>query len=724
MSCEAIEHLDVWIRRAMQEGCEEVAAAYDAIGTEDVFISERLDRLVYRLIRRRENAKNHARGMHIVGRALICAILASLMILTLVITIAAARGELISTLVKWYDDHVSVHFGEIEEKPGDGMLPAAPTYLKDMYEPCIVGYTRKCERLDDINYETFVLGYYDDVQVPVCKYQQAVWRMDLSPTDLSAYEVCTVEDGDWKGTLYTEKTSGNLILLWDDGCYHYRLQSDIFIAEDLIGWAQNMAVAYNVMPSPVVDIRRPVIDSPVITSQVIKQSADYISTDYYRNGAFVCRFIQRTSHKIDGGVQSEGWGDPQKVADIVIGRHVGLAYIYSGKIQVIWEDDEYEYRMQSSQMTLKEMIRWCETTRSVEERFAGIRQILSPRGLSPDIEERVFEKSRRRVEIDYYRDGKCICAYTQMILSTGVPAKGNGYEEVPVRVHHAQGILRRYEDGKLVMVWNDDSYRYRLVSEHLSEQELMEWALSIAPPFEIEELRKPVFDDQVLEYPDELTDTGVQYSYAKDGRRIAVFRQLVMNARGSDYEGGCIPLDISVGDHRGVVLLYGNGKTILIWTDKTYSYELESNVLSLEDLLVIGASVKPVDEEEQEPETPKDPPMPEELQQIYLPDYEYIRCTAKEIERSDTLITTEFYRNDTWVATLTQSIMSPGIMEYTSGYIFTNRGKQDDYFCYDISVWDGKSSRIIRIWTDGQYKYRLEIDERYKNLMRLLTDFS
>ncbi len=723
MNCEASKRVDLYIAQAVYESCGELAAAYDAIDTEDVCTGVRLDRLVYRVIRRRKRGRDHARGMRVIGRTIVCAALISLMILTLAITITAVRGELISSLVTWYDDHISIHFGEIEEKPGDGMLASAPTYLKEMYEPYIVGYQRKCERLDDMNYETFVLGYYDDVQVQVCKYQQAVWRLSLAPKDETFYDITAVDVGKYRGKLYDEKNGGNLILIWDDGRYHYKLESDTFLADDLITWAQNMVVAYNIMPPPVVDIRRPVIDSPVITSQVIKQNADYISTDYYREGQYVCRFIQTTEHRNDGGVLSGGYGSPQRVADVVIGRRVGVAYIYSGLIQVIWEDDEYQYRMISSQMTLKEMIRWCETTTSVDERFVSITQILSPRGLSSDIEERVFEKNRSRVEIDYYRDGECICTYTQMILSLGVPSKGKGYVEQPILIHHAEGIFRKYESGKLVMIWNDDSYRYRLESEHLTREELLEWALSIAPPVRLEELRKPALDDKTItERPIETTDMMAQYSYMRDGKQIALFRQLVMNARGRDYDGGCTAKDIYVGDYHGVALQYDTGKIMLIWTDKTYSYELESDVLSLEELLLMGIEVKPVVPDEQEQPLPEDLPLPEHLQDIYVPDYTSIGgCKVEVVGHTTVSVTMEFYLNSRLVATLTQSIMRGDMMEYTSSSASVKRGVYNGRFCYTIYTWDG-TDKLIRVWTDGRYRYRLEMDQKYQYLLHIFSN--
>lgn len=721
MNCEANKNLDRYISRALFEGCGEVAKEYDAIDVRDVQLSLRTDRRIHRIIRRRENRDAWNKRGRFVKRALVGAFLISFIFLTAILSIAAARGELVSSLVSWYDDHISIHFGEIEEKPGDGMLSTAPTYLKEMYEPSIYGYKRKCERLDNANYETFVLGYYDDVQVQVCKYQQSVWRLPLAPQDKELYDITPVDVGKYRGEVYDEKNGGNLILIWDDGRYHYKLESDTFLDDDLIAWAQTLTVAYNVMPSPVVDVRRPVIDSPVITSQVIKQQADYISTDYYRSGDFVCRFIQTTEHKSDGGVLAGYYLEPNRIADVVIGHHVGLAYIYTGMIEVIWEDEEYQYRMQSPCMTLKEMIRWCETTRSVSERFTGIRQILSPRGLPSNIEERVYEKGRRRVEIDYYRDGECICAYTQMILSDGVPSKGNGYVEQSILIHHAKGVFRQYDNGKLVMIWNDDNYRYRLESEHLSREELLSWALSIAPPAKLEEIRKPeINDSDITEQSMERTETVAQYAYRKNGKEIAQFRQLVMYARTNDYDNGCTAKDIYVGDYHGVALLYDSGKIMLVWTDKTYSYELESSVLTLEELIAMGTCVEPIEKTQEQPEHPEEIVLPDVLQEVFLPDYTSIGCKAKEVERTDVSVTTEFYLDNRLVATLTQSIMRGDMMEYTPDRAYAKRGIYNGFFRYTIYDWYGKG--VTRVWTDGQYRYRLEMNQKDTHLWHIFSN--
>jgi hypothetical protein len=574
--------------------------------------------------------------------------------------------------------------------------------------------------LDDINYETFVLGYYDDVQVQVCKYQQAVWRLSLAPKDEDAYHITEVDVGAYRGTLYEEKNGANLILLWDDGRYRYKLESDTFLEDDLIVWAQRLRTAYDVMPSPIVDIRRPVIQSTVITSQVLINDPDYISTDYYRDGAYVCRFVQTTTHRNEGGVLSGIYGTPQRVADVVIGRQIGVAYIYSGMIQIIWEDDEYQYRMQSPCMTLKEMVRWAEATESVDTRFVSIQQILSPRGFSPDIEERVFEKSRRRVEIDYYRDGEKICVYTQMTLSAGVPHRGTGYVEQPILIHHAQGIFRQYDNGTLVMIWNDDCHRYRLESLHLSRQELLDWALSVAPPIELEELRKPIISGEMEETLTELTDRKAQYSYFKEGQELAVFRQLVMNERAKDYDSECVPRDIFVGEHHGVALVYNSGKTMLVWTDQTYSYELESNVMTLEQLLIIGTSVTPVVSDEENGEPSDELPLPERLEEIFLPDYASIGGEAKEMARTDEEVTTKFYLDHCLIGTMTQSILRADMMEYTDGSATVKRGVDQGRFCYTIYTWD--DGKIIRVWTDGQYRYRLEIEQRYASFLPVLSN--
>jgi hypothetical protein len=142
--------------------------------------------------------------------------------------------------------------------------------------------------------------------------------------------------------------------------------------------------------------------------------------------------------------------------------------------------------------------------------------------------------------------------------------------------------------------------------------------------------------------------------------------------------------------------------------------------MTLEQMLIMGASVTPVVSNEENGGSSDDLPLPERLEEIFLPDYASIGGKAKEVARTDEEITTELYLDYRLIGTLTQSILREDMMEYTDGIATVKRGIDQGRFCYTIYTWD--DGKIIRVWTDGQYRYRLEIEQRYISFLPVLSN--
>ena len=144
MNCEHCDRFDDYVGQAIAQGCGGIADYYDSIDTTGVVISRRLDRAVYRLIKKRERARIHPRVWSLSRRVISCLLIALAILMALTLSIAALNGTLWNAVVDWYEDHFSLHLGQTSLPPAT-LPPAEMPITRQPRKPAALpnGWTDK-----------------------------------------------------------------------------------------------------------------------------------------------------------------------------------------------------------------------------------------------------------------------------------------------------------------------------------------------------------------------------------------------------------------------------------------------------------------------------------------------------------------------------------------------------------------------------------------------------
>ncbi len=736
MNLEANKRLHFYIGQALREGGETIADAYDAIDTSDVHISTRLDRIVYRVIRRDEFFHANRRVIRITKRVLMCAVIAVMLVVMLVFTIAAARGTILNAIVEWYDDYILIHFDNQGVKPdSEGMESIHPKYILETRAPSVLPgegnlisdggdwvfmpstpnkffYTRK-----DFSYRQ-VSNY--DWNTKVFTFSQAVWSVDLYPLDMQEYEVEKVTINQDEADALFALEGDRIILIWKDEHYRYCIQSTTFSLDELIRIAESVSPNYSISDmQEEIEVRIPA-EVPEGWRQEFYRGYDNLGTvKYFKDNRCVAAFYQNTKSEYS----SIYWDVPLHV--VPIGQTFGIVLeVPDDSIQLQWDDDTYTYTIWDhlGEMSLEELVTMAASVQQVNVAPSFLARFYKPQNLDSDITEKVWERSERRLEIDYYRGDERICVYTQMLLTDGIPTQGYGYTEEPIVIHHAQGVLRTYKKGKNVIIWNDENYRYRLESNILNAQELIEWAWNVVLPEEIVEVRKPDNSNRnITEYLLSETKTSVCLSYQSKEGTVYTFSQSVLFEENTQYDTGCEVWNVDIGTRPGVVLGYPDGRLILIWTDKSYRYELQSQQLSLQQLLEVAQSVKSVSQKEEDTELM--PPVCESIEEVRKPWVYPDTLDEEIIEQNESEVIIQYKRGNKTVAQYSQGIMT-WEAEQRLGICTVYHPKQIHGYTVHIFEFLEDGSDMM-VWTDGSYFYTLRtFEQTWRSFETFLEDIS
>ena len=117
MNYEPSDRFDYYLSQAVAQSCGGVAAYYDSIDTADVSLSARLDRIVYRIIRRYERARAHPGAWSTPRRIVACFVIVLAILMAFTLSIAALEGGLWNAVVDWYEDHFSLHLEQSSSPP-------------------------------------------------------------------------------------------------------------------------------------------------------------------------------------------------------------------------------------------------------------------------------------------------------------------------------------------------------------------------------------------------------------------------------------------------------------------------------------------------------------------------------------------------------------------------------------------------------------------------------
>ena len=86
-------------------------------------------------------------------------------------------------------------------------------------------------------------------------------------------------------------------------------------------------------------------------------------------------------------------------------------------------------------------------------------------------------------------------------------------------------------------------------------------------------------------------DAKITIEYRDGEAVIYKYTQKILTSQENIYDEGCIISETTVNGVQAVMLQYPEGKNRLVWDDGTYLYKLDTEVLSLEELLILAESV-------------------------------------------------------------------------------------------------------------------------------------
>ena len=81
---------------------------------------------------------------------------------------------------------------------------------------------------------------------------------------------------------------------------------------------------------------------------------------------------------------------------------------------------------------------------------------------------------------DYYMGDNYLCTFTQVILREQDVIHDNECEIVEMIVNNYPALALTYPDGRVIITWNDNSYRYNIETEDITLAELIVWAEKVS----------------------------------------------------------------------------------------------------------------------------------------------------------------------------------------------------------------------------------------------------
>ena len=236
--------VDFYIGMAVDDSYQSVSDWYQNLDASNVVISKRMDRMVYRTIRRNQFLEQNKRALCVARRAAVYVMIVMSLLLALILSVSALRNALWNAAVEWFDDHISIRFEQpsVPEGPADDPsqnggtttpdLPVAPppTTIEEIRKPRDLPEGVEEEIL--MNTQTmFVIAYYSaDMDLGV--YTQA----PLTDKDVDYDNDCEVEEMMLGSAtaIMLKYADGRIILSWNDGAYRYKLESEVWSKDEIL----------------------------------------------------------------------------------------------------------------------------------------------------------------------------------------------------------------------------------------------------------------------------------------------------------------------------------------------------------------------------------------------------------------------------------------------------------------------------------------------------------
>ena len=109
-----------------------------------------------------------------------------------------------------------------------------------------------------------------------------------------------------------------------------------------------------------------------------------------------------------------------------------------------------------------------------------IEEVHKPRNLPEGVEEETVLETATMIVCDYYMGDNYLCTFTQVILREQDVIHDNECEIVEMIVNNYPALALTYPDGRVIITWNDNSYRYNIETEDITLAELIVWAEKVS----------------------------------------------------------------------------------------------------------------------------------------------------------------------------------------------------------------------------------------------------
>jgi hypothetical protein len=696
MNCESRNRFDHYLGQAVALGCSGVADYYDSIDTTDVRVSRRLDRMVYRLIRKGERAKVRPQSWSTPRRVISCIVIALAILMALTMSIAALNGNLWNAAVDWYEDHFALHLGQTSSPPAT-LPPAQMPVTREPRKPgnLPAGWTEKVVEFNPYWVEVDLfrgkgeIGYY-------MQQTKQLGAMNDAPSNVIEHH--RVKVNGYSADVYFCK-NGHRILHWSDPYYYYSLTVYYrsLTIDQLIAVAESLE-AIDSPPHTILEVRKPTGMTRKVTEITEQFHSSKIHIEYRdkENDRQLAFFLQHTL----GHGYYDSYPDEYDVRMVSIGQVVGIAYFdFDEGIKYLhWSDGDYGYYLYNIGLTDSELIEWAESVM-----YPAIPQqlqtVYKPQNLPEDLKEVVWIKNTTRMEADYSRGDQLVFTYTQELLSQSHTTDRREYQGRVVEIHHDYGYAQLFTDGSITLTWNNGQYRFVLESKVMTLEELLAVAWDIAPPEEIVEVRGPsALSSEIDRVVVAQNESAVITEYSHTNILLGRFMQTLRWNDSAEYDPGCEMSDVTIGLYPGVLLTYPDGRRTVIWNDGSYRYQLESGCMTTEVILAWAESVKTVVSEEK----PVDTAPPTTLEEERKPQKLASGMSEMMTVKTGDSVTVYYQKKGQEVATFAQRLITDDV--YLDGFTYRSL----NFNQYGMAVMSGDEGEQLLLWTDGQYFYELE----------------
>ena len=354
------DRLDLMLRRAVAEDCgNEDVAWFDGMDTSGVTFDKGYRTKRAQIIRGERQpwglAKMYRRRMRIAICVAMISVLAAFTVLT-----ASAVKESWREWVSWEEDGFKLSVVDPDTTIGTYTVadeceehPAPPTALVEFRKPRYLpdGATETICRQDA---EAQILTYYRNESL-LYEFRQLVWDGEL-PIRYAENAALMPVDVNGNAAVLSDRTDGDLSLIWHDGEYLYELYGTREISRDeLIRVAQSVVV-----PDPVnllhryhlQSFRKPASIPEGMSEFVVAQNEDSHMIHYLVNGTPMITFEQTL---LDATEVYESAG--VTLIEIEIHGNKGVLMSYeNGRGYVVWSDGEYQYRLYADDPEYRERL--------------------------------------------------------------------------------------------------------------------------------------------------------------------------------------------------------------------------------------------------------------------------------------------------------------------------------------------------------------------------------